>query len=516
MKKLLQHTASDISASIVVLLIGLPLCLGIALGSGAPLFSGIIAGIVGGIVVGFFSKSSLSVSGPAAALTAVVVTGITSLGSYEAFLLAVVLAGFFQIILGFIKAGVIAHYVPNSVIRGMLTAIGLILILKQIPHILGYDVDFEGDERFFQSDQQNTFTEILQALNAIQSTALMIGLISLFILLIWQTKSIKKKKWLNLLPAPLLVVLLSTVANYILEFTASSAKLEASHLVSLPIPKDLTDFISFFTIPNFSIILNPSIWVIAFSLAIIASLETLLEVEAIDKLDPLKRITPTNRELKAQGIGNIVSGLIGGLPVASVIVRSSVNVNAGATSKKSTIINGILLLLCVVFIPGLLSKIPLSALAAVLIYTGTKLVSLKEIKSFYAKGWDQFMPFVATVLAILLTDMLTGIVVGMLVSLFYLVRSNFKSAILVVNDNNNYLIRLRKDVSFLNKPIIKKHLQTFPDNSFVIVDATRADFIDKDIIEEINDFISNAPSRGISVSVKKGNYQPMHLLFKQP
>ncbi|OYZ01730.1 MAG: hypothetical protein B7Y37_06130 [Sphingobacteriia bacterium 28-36-52] len=516
MKKLLQHTASDISASIVVLLIGLPLCLGIALGSGAPLFSGIIAGIVGGIVVGFFSKSSLSVSGPAAALTAVVVTGITSLGSYEAFLLAVVLAGFFQIILGFIKAGVIAHYVPNSVIRGMLTAIGLILILKQIPHILGYDVDFEGDERFFQSDQQNTFTEILQALNAIQSTALMIGLISLFILLIWQTKSIKKKLWLNLLPAPLLVVLLSTVANYILEFTASNAKLEASHLVSLPIPKDLTDFISFFTLPNFSTILNPTTWVIAFSLAIIASLETLLAVEAIDKLDPLKRITPTNRELKAQGIGNIVSGLIGGLPVASVIVRSSVNVNAGATSKKSTVINGILLLFCAVFIPGLLSKIPLSALAAVLIYTGFKLVSLKEIKSFYAKGWDQFMPFVATVLAILLTDMLTGIVVGMLVSLFYLVRSNFRSAILVVNDNNNYLIRLRKDVSFLNKPIIKKHLQTFPDNSFVIVDATRADFIDKDIIEEINDFISNAPSRGISVSVKKGNYQPMHLLFKQP
>ncbi|OYW79362.1 MAG: hypothetical protein B7Z27_05685, partial [Sphingobacteriia bacterium 32-37-4] len=290
MKKLLQHTASDISASIVVLLIGLPLCLGIALGSGAPLFSGIIAGIVGGIVVGFFSKSSLSVSGPAAALTAVVVTGITSLGSYEAFLLAVVLAGFFQIILGFIKAGVIAHYVPNSVIRGMLTAIGLILILKQIPHILGYDVDFEGDERFFQSDQQNTFTEILQALNAIQSTALMIGLISLFILLIWQTKSIKKKLWLNLLPAPLLVVLLSTVANYILEFTASHAKLEASHLVSLPIPKDLTDFISFFTLPNFSTILNPTTWVIAFSLAIIASLETLLAVEAIDKLDPLKRI----------------------------------------------------------------------------------------------------------------------------------------------------------------------------------------------------------------------------------
>ncbi|MFN3298763.1 MAG: SulP family inorganic anion transporter [Sediminibacterium sp.] len=516
MKKLLQHTASDLSASIVVLLIGLPLCLGIALGSGAPLFSGIIAGIVGGIVVGFFSKSELSVSGPAAALTAIVVMGITSLDSYEAFLVAVVLAGIFQIILGFFKAGVIAHYVPNSVIRGMLTAIGLILILKQIPHILGYDVDFEGDERFFQNDQQNTFTEIPQAFNAINSTAFLIGLISLVILLIWQTKSIKNTKWMNLIPAPLLVVLLATGTNYFFEYNSSNARLEASHLVSLPIPKDLADFISFFTLPNFSSLLNPSIWVIAFSLAIIASLETLLAVEAIDKLDPLKRITPTNRELKAQGMGNIISGLIGGLPIASVIVRSSVNVNAGAKSKKSTIINGILLLLCVVFIPGLLSKIPLSALAAVLIFTGFKLVSIKEIKFFYAKGWDQFMPYAATIIAIFLTDMLTGIVVGMLVSLFYLVRSNFRSAILVANDQNNYLIRLRKDVSFLNKPIIKKHLQSFPNDSFVMIDATRADFIDKDIIEEINDFIETAPTRGIKVHVKKGNYQPMHLLFKQP
>lgn len=516
MKKLIQHTASDISASIVVLLIGLPLCLGIALGSGTPLFSGIIAGIIGGIVVGFFSKSALSVTGPAAALIAIVVTGITSLGSYEAFLVAVVLAGLFQIILGFINAGIIAHYIPNSVIRGMLTAIGLILILKQIPHILGYDVDFEGDERFFQNDQQNTFTEIPQAINSINLTALMIGLISLFVLMVWQTKSIKKTKSLNSIPAPLLVVLLATCANYFFEFTGSSYSLEASHLVNLPIAKDLPEFISFFTLPHFSHILNPSIWVIAFSLAIIASLETLLAVEAVDKLDPLKRITPTNRELKAQGIGNIISGLIGGLPIASVIVRSSVNVNAGAKSNKSTIINGLLLLLCVVFIPGLLSRIPLSALAAVLIYTGFKLVSVKEIKSFYAKGWDQFMPYIATTIGIFLTDMLTGIVIGMLVSLFFLVRSNFRSAILVVNDNNNYLIRLRKDVSFLNKPIIKKHLQSFPDNSYVIVDATRADFIDKDIIEEINDFIDNAPSRGISVIIKKGHYQTMHLLFKQP
>lgn len=516
MKKIVQHTASDFSASIVVLLIGLPLCLGIALGSGAPLFSGIIAGIVGGVVVGFFSKSSLSVTGPAAALTAVVVMGINSLGSYESFLVAVVLAGFIQIVLGFLRAGVIAHFVPNSVIRGMLTAIGLILILKQVPHLLGYDVDYEGDEGFFQNDNQNTFTEILQAFNAFNSTALLIGLISLLVLFFWQTKSIKKLEWLIKIPAPLLVVFLATIVNYIFQYTSSNLQLEASHLVSLPIAKDLPEFISFFTLPNFSKIFSPSVWMIAFSLAIIASLETLLAVEAIDKLDPLKRITPTNRELKAQGIGNIVSGFMGGLPIASVIVRSSVNVNAGAISKKSTIINGLLLLVCVVFIPGLLSKIPLSALAAVLIYTGFKLVSVKEIKLFYSKGWDQFMPYVATIIAIFMTDMLTGIVVGMLVSLFYLVRSNFRSAILVVNDKNNYLIRLRKDVSFLNKPIIKKHLQSFPDNSFVIVDATRADFIDKDIIEEVNDFITNAPSRGISVTIKKGNYQPMHLLFKQP
>lgn len=516
MKKFFQYTASDISVSIVVLLIGLPLCLGIALGSGAPLFSGIIAGIVGGIVVGYFSGSQLSVSGPAAGLTAVVAMGITSLGSFEAFLAAVVIAGIFQLIFGFLKTGVVAHYVPNSVIRGMLTAIGLILILKQIPHLLGYDVDFEGDERFLQKDQQNTFSEIPNAINTINITAFGIGLISLSILLVWQSKWVKKIKWLHNIPAPLVAVLVAVMMNTGLDYMDSTAVLETSHLVSLPEASTVKDFFSFFTFPNFNQLFSPAFWITAFSLAVMASLESLLAVEAIDKLDPMKRITPTNRELKAQGLGNIISGLIGGLPLASVIIRSSANVNAGAKTKKSTIFNGILLLLCVALIPSILSKIPLSSLAAILLYTGFSLVSYKEIKLFYAKGWDQFVPFVATIAAIFLNDMLTGIVIGMLVSLFYLVRSNFKSAILVVSDNNNYLIRLRKDVSFLNKPIIKKHLESFPDHSFVMVDATRADFIDKDIIEEINDFIENAPSRGIEVMVKKGNYQPMHLLFKQP
>ncbi|WP_439504969.1 SulP family inorganic anion transporter [Sediminibacterium sp.] len=516
MKKNLQHTASDILVSIVVLLIGLPLCLGIALGSGAPLFSGIIAGIVGGIVVGFLSGSQLSVSGPAAALTGIVVVGISNLGSFEAFLVSVVLAGVFQLIFGYLKAGVIAHYVPNSVIKGMVMAIGLILILKQVPHFLGYDADFEGDEGFLQNDQHNTFTEISYAFTSINTSAFIIGLISLFTLLIWQSKLVKKNNFSMGLPGPLLVVLIALSLTYFLPFFGSEFILAPSHLVNLPIAKSFTDFFTFFTLPQFNHITNPSVWVTAFSLAVIASLETLLAIEAVDKLDPLKRITPTNQELKAQGIGNILSGLIGGLPLASVIIRSSVNVKSGAKSKFSTIFNGILLLFCVIFIPAVLSKIPLSALAAVLLYTGFQLVNFNEIKAIYAKGLDQFMPFLATVLSILFTDMLTGIVIGILVSLFYLVRSNFRSAILVASDNNNFLIRLRKDVSFLNKPIVKKHLESFPPNSNVIIDATRADFIDKDIIEEINDFISIAPSRGISVSIKKGNYQPTHLLFKQP
>jgi MFS superfamily sulfate permease-like transporter len=516
MKKNLQHTASDILVSIVVLLIGLPLCLGIALGSGAPLFSGIIAGIVGGIVVGILSGSQLSVSGPAAALTGIVVVGIGKLGSFEAFLVTVVLAGILQVVFGYLKAGVIAHYVPNAVIKGMVTAIGLILILKQVPHFLGYDADFEGDEGFLQNDQHNTFTEILYAFATINTPAFIVGLVSLFTLLIWQSKLMKKSNFLARLPGPLLAVLIALTLSYFMPFIGSDFVIAESHLVNLPVAKNFPDFLTFFTFPDFKLILNPTVWVTAFSLAIIASLETLLAVEAVDKLDPLKRITPTNLELKAQGIGNIFSGLIGGLPLASVIIRSSVNVNAGAKSKLSAIFNGILLLFCVIFIPTILSRIPLSALAAVLLFTGFQLVSFTEIKSFYAKGWDQFMPFVTTLLAILLTDMLIGIVVGMLVSLFYLVRSNFRSAILVASDNNNFLIRLRKDVSFLNKPIIKKHLESFPNHSNVIIDATRADFIDKDIIEEINDFISIAPSRGISVTIKKGNYKPIHLLFKQP
>jgi MFS superfamily sulfate permease-like transporter len=516
MKKYFQHIGSDLSASIVILLVALPLCLGIALGSGAPLFSGIIAGVVGGIVVGLFSGSHLSVSGPAAGLTVIVASAIIKLQVYEAFLLAVVLAGIFQLILGFIKAGVIGDYVPNSVIKGMLAAIGIILILKQLPHIVGYDTDFVGDQTFMQNDHQNTFTEMFNAIQFITPSAALIGLVSLTILILWGTKGVQKNKILSVIPGPLIVVLAAVAINEFIKLNYVGLELDSKHLVSLPVAENVESFISFFQFPNIRFLNNPLVWTSAFTIAIVASLETLLGIEAVDKLDPLKRVTPTNRELKAQGIGNIISGLIGGIPVTSVVVRSAANVNAGGKTKMAAITHGILLMICVIFIPTILNKIPLSALAAVLIYTGYKLVKLPLFKEFFNKGWDQFVPFIATILAILFTDLLVGIIIGILVALFFLMRSNFRSAIFVVNNDHNYLIRLRKDVSFLNKPIIKRSLNKVPDNSFVIIDATRADFIDKDIIDEVNTFLLIAYSRNIKVEIKKSLHKPMHLLFNNP
>jgi MFS superfamily sulfate permease-like transporter len=513
MKKYFQHAGSDLPASIVVLLVALPLCLGIALGSGAPLFSGIIAGIVGGIVIGIISGSQLSVSGPAAGLTVIVAAGIIKLQVFEAFLLAVVLAGVFQLILGFIKAGVIGDYIPNSVIKGMLAAIGLILILKQIPHLIGYDADFMGDESFNQTDRNNTLSEMWQALGFITPSAVIIGVVSLLILFLWERDFIKKNKILHLIPGPLLVVLAGILINEFYKINAPSAALSAKHLVTLPIATDVGTFLSFFTFPDFHFITNPAVWVTAATLALVASLETLLGIEAVDKLDPLKRVTPTNLELKAQGIGNIVSGLIGGLPLTSVVVRSSANVSAGAKTKVAAIMHGVLLLACVMFIPVLLNKIPLSALAAVLIFTGYKLAKVNLFKEFYSKGWDQFVPFLVTVLAILLTDLLVGILVGIMVGLFFMVRSNFRTSVIIVHDHNNFILRFRKDVSFLNKPIVKKKLEDVPENAFVLIDATRADFIDKDVIEEVNNFLCHAHLKNIRVEIKTSPNKSMHQLF---
>lgn len=505
-KTYLKGFPSDLPSSIVVFLVALPLCLGIALGSNAPLFSGLIAGIVGGIVIGLLSGSQLSVSGPAAGLTAIVVVAIGKLPSFEAFLLAVFLCGVFQIVLGFIKAGILGDYIPSCVIKGMLAAIGLILILKQLPHLVGYDKDYVGDESFVQSDSDNTFSGIMSALNAITPGAAMIGVGALLLYLLWE-KLFGKKKISKVLPTPLVVVLLAVLANQLFMTSASPFALSREHLVEIPVAGSINEFISFFTAPDFSQLANQQVWITAGTLALVASLETLLSIEAIDDLDPYQRVTPTNRELKAQGIGNMLSGLIGGLPITSVIVRSSANVNAGAKTKMSAVYHGVLLLACVALIPGILNLIPTAALAAILILTGYKLAKPSLFKAFYMKGMDQFLPFVITIVAILLTDLLTGVLIGIAVGLFFVFRSNFKSSLLVVNDDSKYLFRLRKDVSFLNKPIIKHKLEAVPANASVVIDTSRADFIDKDIIEVIEDFMKHAPLKNISVQLKRSEYK---------
>jgi MFS superfamily sulfate permease-like transporter len=513
MKKYYSHIGANLSASIVVLLVALPLCLGIALASGAPLFSGIIAGVVGGIVVGLLSGSQLSVSGPAAGLTAIVAVAILKLQVYEAFLLAVVLAGVMQVALGYLKAGVIGDYIPNAVIKGMLAAIGLILIMKQFPHLVGYDANFEGDETFAQADQNNTFSAIYTALNTIKPAAVIIGLGSIILLSIWEKPFIKKNELLRFVPGPLVVVILAIIINGTIEQLSGIASIESTHLVSLPIAHSTTEFISFFTLPNFSFITNVQVWISAVTLAIVASLETLLGIEAVDKLDPLKRVTPTNKELKAQGFGNIISGLIGGLPLTSVIVRSSANVSAGGKTKQATIFHGLLLLLCAALIPNLLNKIPLSALAGILIFTGYKLAKITLFKEFYQKGFNQFIPFCVTIIAILFTDLLIGISIGIAVSMIFIIRSNFKTAVLVVNDNNNYLIRFKKDVSFLNKPIIKSELELVPENANLVIDVARAEYIDKDVIDEVNSFLYHAHLKNIKVALRTNPSNALHRLF---
>lgn len=514
MNKYFKNLASDFPASIVVLLVAIPLCLGIALGSNAPLFSGIIAGIAGGIIIGIASGSQLSVSGPAAGLTVIVASAIDRLnGVYEVFFLAVLLAGVIQLVFGFLKGGVIGDYIPNAVIKGMLAAIGIILILKQLPHLVGYDKDYEGDESFIQPDNENTFTELLKAWEWLTPGAVLIGLLSLGILILWERKFFRSKRIFQLIPGPLVVVIVAVLLNQWFKSSKNNLELLQEHLVGLPVASSLKEFFSFFNFPKFSAITDVNVWISAFTIAVVASLETLLGVEAVDKLDPQKRITPTNRELKAQGLGNMVSGLLGGLPLTSVIVRSSANVQAGAKTKMSTILHGTMMLVCVMLIPDILNKIPLSALAAILIFTGYKLAKVSIFKEFYKRGWDQFIPFVVTILAILVTDLLKGIVIGIFVDLFFLIRSNFRSAVFIVNDENRYLIRLRKDVSFLNKPIIKRKLEQVPDDAYLIIDATRADFIDKDIIDEINSFIESAKHRNITIELKSNPTNKMHLLF---
>ena len=503
-KDYFKSFSSDFPASIVVFLVALPLCLGIALASNAPAFSGLIAGIVGGIVVGFASRSHLSVSGPAAGLTAIVIAALATLPSFEAFLLSVMIAGLLQILFGFLKAGVVGDYVPNAVIKGMLAAIGLILIINQVPHLLGDDSHFETDDGIGSKSDGNIFTNFFYAFGNINSLALIIGLVGLAFHFGWEKLVAGRKGFIRLVPAPLLVVLIGIGINSVAS-VAGSGTLVGEHLVNIRIASSVNEFLGFFSQPDWSYLGNYQVWLTGATIALVASLESLLSIEAIDDLDPYQRVTPTNRELKAQGLGNLVSGLIGGLPVTSVIVRSSANVNAGARTKMSAIYHGALLLLCVALIPGLLNLIPKTALAAVLIFTGYKLAKPALFIAFYKKGWDQFLPFVITIVAILATDLLKGVVIGIGVGLFFVIRSNFRSSVFVVSDSNKFLFRLRKDVSFLNKPIIKNKLEKVPAGSYVLIDASRADFIDKDIVETIEDFLIHAPLKDIEVELKVSN-----------
>lgn len=501
-----KNLVKDLPASIVVFLVALPLCLGIALASGAPLFAGVLTGIIGGIVVSSISGSQLSVSGPAAGLTVIVFGAIASLGSYETFLLAVVLAGIFQIIFGIIKAGIIANYFPSAVIEGMLAAIGIILILKQLPHAVGFDSDFEGDQSFFQLDHGNTFSAIATAFGRISYGAVIISSISLLTMIYWP-----RLKRFSAIPAPVIVVATGIILSLL--FSDSSLALKAEQLVTIPVVSSFDEFKNLFSLPDFSQIGNKDVWTIALTIAIVASIETLLSIEAVDKIDPIKRISPTNRELVAQGIGNMTSGMLGGLPMTSVIVRSSVNVNSGGRTKMSAIYHGLWLLLSLLFIPMLLNQIPLACLAAILLITGYKLTKLALFKKMWEHGKDQFIPFIITVLAVVFTDLLKGVALGMMVGIFYILRNNLRNPYFYNIEGNGdkkvIRIRLAQEVSFLNKAAIQYTLTHLPKEIDVIIDGTASMYIDKDVLEIIHNYKHNAFTKASIVQLIniRGHYE---------
>jgi len=499
-----KNIKKDLPASIVVFFVALPLCLGIALASGAPLFSGLIAGIVGGVIVGFLSGSKIGVSGPAAGLAAIVLTAIGTLGGYENFLVAVVLGGIIQLIFGFLKAGIIGYYFPSSVIKGMLTGIGIIIILKQIPHFFGYDSE-GGGFTFFQVGGESNVSAIINSLNNINLGATLIGIISLGILLLWSSILSKKGKIFQLVQGPLVAVVVGIVYFFV---TASNSTfgISTSHLVSVPVPDNLDSFISQFSFPNFNAISNPDIWVVAFTIALVASLETLLCVEATDKLDPHKNVTPTNRELLAQGAGNIISGLIGGLPITQVIVRSSANIQSGGRSKMSAIIHGFLLLISVILIPTLLNKIPLSVLAAILFIVGYKLAKPALFKQMYKLGWKQFIPFTVTVLGIVFIDLLYGIGLGLAVGIVVILMKSYQNShFLHIEDNSSGKHKIKmtfaEEVTFFNKGAILKELDSLPRDSYLELDLLKTRYLDNDIIEILEDFAFKAKERNIDIKL---------------
>ena len=502
-RSLFGNLKSDLSSSIVVFLVAVPLCLGIALASGAPFFSGLIAGIVGGIVIGTLSNSQLSVSGPAAGLTAIVLTAITKLGAFEIFLCAVVVAGIMQLALGFIRAGSIANYFPGSVIKGMLTGIGIIIILKQIPHAFGYDKEAEGSFAFFSSDGNNMFTALLEPLTKIHYVVTLFTMVSLALLILWEKPFMKKAR---VVPGALVAVVVSILLNYLFQAVYPALSVRGEHLVQIPVPANMSEFVGLFQFPDFSRVFTGEVLLTAVTLATVASIETLLCIEAVDKMDPQRRVTNPNRELKAQGIGNIVSGLLGGLPITSVIVRSTANLNAGAKTKLSTILHGVLILVCVILIPGILNMIPLGALAAILLMTGYKLAKISIFKQMFANGKYQWIPFLITVIAVVRFDLLTGVGLGLVASIIAILYGNLKNSYYFHkkehHDGELIHIRLSEEVSFLNKASIKLTLDHLPENSTVLIDATATHYIDFDVLELIKEFHDvKAPLKGIKCAL---------------
>lgn len=494
----------DWKSGVAVFLVALPLCLGIALASGAPLFAGLVAGIVGGTLVSLLSGSELSVSGPAAGLTIIVATAITDLGSFPGFLVAVIIAGLIQVVLGLLKWGKIGGFFPSSVIRGMLVAIGIVIILKQIPHAIGDDLDFIGEFEFDQKDGENTFTEIIKSVLSLEIGALIISAVGLVILFSW-TKLGQKIAWMNAIPASLFVVVIGVAINESLGiwFPAWYLGNSVDHMVSLPVFASTNELVSGFITPDWSFLSNPKVYSVAVTLAIVATLESLLSLEATDSLDPLKRISSPDRELLAQGAGNVVSGFLGGLPITSVIVRSSTNIYAGGKTRMSGFFHGILLLVAVLFLPLYLNKIPLACLASILLYTGYKLAHPKEFKKVFAEGWKQYVPFLITVAVVVGVDLLWGIFVGTLVGLVFVVITNYSSVFTVFKNGNDILIKFQKDVTFLHKMSLKETLRKIPAGSEVFIDATKVHFMDHDINLLIQEFISTAKERGIEVDLKK-------------
>jgi MFS superfamily sulfate permease-like transporter len=489
-----------------VFFVAVPLCLGIALASGAPLFSGLIAGIVGGMVVGAISNSSLGVSGPAAGLTVIVFAAIQQLGSFQVFLAAVVIAGLIQILAGLLRAGIVSYYFPSSVIKGMLTAIGIIIILKQIPHALGYDEDYEGDFSFVQVDGHNTFSELVHMLDAITPGAIIVSIISLTILFLWEAHLVKKYAFLKLIQGPLVAVVVGIAYQLITTAYFPHWALSSQHLVNVPVAESPSEFFAQFTSPDFSSLVRSDVWIVAMTLAVVASLESLLSTEATDKLDPYKRITNTNRELVAQGCGNVVSGLIGGLPVTQVILRSSANVQSGGKTKFSTIFHGTLLLLCVILIPRVLNAVPLAVLASVLLVIGYKLANPQVFKKMARLGWDQFLPFMATIVGIVFTDLLKGITIGLIVAIIIILRNSYKNSHSMRQErtaggSKRVKIILAEEVVFLNKGRIKKELNELPRDTQLVIDMTKSLTIDYDVLEVIDDFKERAKTKNIQVTL---------------